>query len=122
MDKFNVGDRVVLGEHKTDFDYDKNWCGWMDVFVGKIASLTNYEGKDYDGYDIWSVDVDSGKWSWRSKDMKVVSKATPVDTVAVSIAKIQTLSAGVYCGMCGEFYPYADAVDNFVCYGCKHYP
>ncbi len=27
---------------------------------------------------------------------------------------------GVYCGHCGDFYPYAEKQMSFKCWGCKH--
>jgi hypothetical protein len=112
-DKYEIGDKVILGEHesltmKSGTDTSKNWCADMDQYIGKVATITKVYGNDSFGLIAYNVDIDKGQYVWRGVNMTPITFNQP------------TKSAGASCKKCKEYNSYAEAVPNFVCYGCKH--
>lgn len=73
-----VGSRVVLGRHTPytgpgqygDMVYgDTDWAYDMEAYVGMTATVMSLEGGDSAGCPGVRVDIDSGSWFWRIRDM-----------------------------------------------------
>ncbi len=76
---FPLGSRVILGEHrrvdKDDAD-SANWNEDMAEFVGKETLITRQLGADPWGRSVAAVDVDDGRYSWRTEDMELVERGS----------------------------------------------
>lgn len=66
----SVGTEVVVGRHRA-VDGESNWTDEMDPFVGRSARITELVGVDEQGCALVHVDVDSGEWFWRLRDMRL---------------------------------------------------
>jgi hypothetical protein len=73
-----VGTRVVLGEHAgwTGSDgaggtvtNDTWWNEMMMAYVGRTATVTELPGLDPVGCPYVRVDIDTGTWGWRIRDL-----------------------------------------------------
>lgn len=65
-----VGTPVVLGRHRP-FGGETNWVDEMDAFVGQSAHIAELVGVDEQGCGLVHVDVDSGDWYWRARDLRL---------------------------------------------------
>ncbi|MBX7195567.1 MAG: hypothetical protein K1X94_26155 [Sandaracinaceae bacterium] len=72
-----VGATVQLAMH-TPWRGDANWNADMNRFVGMTAIITSLDGVDGVGCPVVRVNVDSGQFYWRIRDMRVLSVAMPV--------------------------------------------
>lgn len=70
FDGHDLGDPVRLGRHQP-IDGDDNWDPEMQQYVGRTAVIRELIGQEGDtGAYIVRVDVDNGKWVWRTADMR----------------------------------------------------
>lgn len=72
---FAVGDEVVLGRHQM-IGGDANWSATMDKYVGCLAKITTLRLKDRSGSWMVRVDVDGGRFSWRTRNL---ARPTPLE-------------------------------------------
>jgi len=75
-DGFRVGDRVILGRHDPVNGYD-NWAPPMNQYVGRTAVITQIAVQDSSGCTTVRVDVDRGRWLWRTRNLRAVPTSTP---------------------------------------------
>lgn len=111
MSKYQIGDKVILGEHdgtKTS----KNWNPYMMQYVGKEATIVRL-GMIDSVCQCYRVDIDNGSFEWREINMVAV--------VSMTSSAVATVSYGCYCTRCTDYNQYIPSdTKNFVCYGCKH--
>ena len=67
-----VGSHVVMGRHRSVAGSD-NWASEMAQFVGRVAEVTELRSPDGSGCPVVLVDIDSGEFYWRIRDMTFVS-------------------------------------------------
>ena len=65
---FQAGDHVILGRHQTVCGSD-NWNPEMEPYVGRTATIVNICGHDSNGCTIVRVDIDHGRWGWRTRNL-----------------------------------------------------
>jgi hypothetical protein len=65
-----VGSTVTLGRHR-EVDGVDNWDAAMDAYVGRTATVRTLIGVDPQGCPIIYVDIDSGYYFWRVRDLTV---------------------------------------------------
>lgn len=71
-----VGSVIVLGRHRA-VGGDDNWTHGMSAFVGRRARVTELAGADERGCPGVRVDVDSGEWFWRLRDLRLAEEGGP---------------------------------------------
>lgn len=81
--EIRVGTRIVLGRH-TPFEGDDNWADEMSQYVGRSAVVTERVGTDKTGCNVVRVDVDSGSYAWRLRDVKLDQNGIPTSGPALS--------------------------------------
>ncbi len=106
---FKVGDKVILGKHIDPATGEvHNWNPDMEKYVGKVATVQEvgiFTGQR--PYHYIKVDL-SPRWYWESLYQKLASR--------------DPLNDGCRCSKCGEWVPYVEPSDSFVCYSCKRRP
>jgi hypothetical protein len=70
-----VGDEVVLHRHQK-IGGDANWNAAMEKYVGCLAKITTLRLKDGSGSWTARVDVDGGRFSWRTRSL---ARPTPTE-------------------------------------------
>lgn len=73
---FEVGDSVILRRHEV-VDGTDNWAPDMDEFVGCRASINLLEGQEANGLWLVRVDIDGGKYVWRTQGLVRSSAENP---------------------------------------------
>lgn len=63
MPKFSVGDVVTIVP-EPNYDCAFRWIDNMDRFCGKIAKVTAARHSSSHQCDVYSVDVDGGRYNW----------------------------------------------------------
>lgn len=71
-----VGSTVQLGMH-TPWQGDANWTAEMNRWVGATAVVVRINGVDAAGCPTVRVNVDGGQFSWRIRDMRLLSGPAP---------------------------------------------
>jgi len=71
-----VGDVVKLGVHRP-FGGSANWSEAMQVFVGRNAVIRELMGVDPWGAWVVRVDLDEGRFLWRTRDVTLTQRAAP---------------------------------------------
>jgi hypothetical protein len=64
-----VGDRVVLGRHEV-VEGERNWHRNMAQYAGQEATIMAIGGLDSSGCCLVRVDLDGGRFAWRSRDLR----------------------------------------------------
>ncbi len=82
-----VGVQVVLGHHR-DVNGDANWDAAMDGFVGRSGRITELSGVDEQGCPVVHIDLDSGSYYWRVRDMTVTPSAAGGSTSWTGVGSI----------------------------------
>ena len=59
--EFRIGDKVLITKSS------ENWCGGMDKYIGKVATLVS--GNEYHHF---KIDLDNGYWTWSNKQRHFV--------------------------------------------------
>jgi hypothetical protein len=67
------GSVVILGRH-TPVNGEEIWDDEMAAYVGREAIVTNLAGVDGEGCPLVHVDIDSGSWYWRIRDMTLANQ------------------------------------------------
>ena len=75
-DGFRVGDRVILGRHDVVNGSD-NWAQQMDRYVGRTAIIMQIGAPDSAGCGVVRVDLDRGRWMWRTRNLQGVPTQPP---------------------------------------------
>jgi hypothetical protein len=70
-----IGVQVVLGRHR-EVNGDANWDESMSAYVGSSGRVTQLAGVDEQGCPVVRIDLDSGTYVWRVRDMTVTPSAT----------------------------------------------
>jgi hypothetical protein len=66
-----IGSKVILQKHRVINGSD-NWTSPdMDAFIGQTATVTSLSGYDSQQCPGVRIDLDSGKWFWRIRDLKL---------------------------------------------------
>lgn len=63
--------QVVLRRHRA-VEGDRNWNVDMERFVGKTTRVTQLAGVDPAGCALVRVEVDTGRFAWRARDLDVL--------------------------------------------------
>jgi hypothetical protein len=74
-DPIALGAQVTLGRHR-DVNGDADWDAGMEQYVGRTAHVSQLVGVDEQGCPVVRVDVDSGVYYWRVRDMSVLGGGT----------------------------------------------
>jgi hypothetical protein len=74
-DGFSVGDRVILGRHDPINGSD-NWLPLMEQYVGRVAVIRRIAGLDRAGCHTVQVDIDRGRWMWRTRNLRPAPSET----------------------------------------------
>ncbi len=85
-----AGVQVVLGRHRA-VDGDTNWSDEMGPFVGRTARIVGPAGIDGSGCPGVRVDIDSGSWFWRIRDLRPAGGGVGGDLASLTLVP----SAGI---------------------------
>ncbi|MCC7542783.1 MAG: hypothetical protein IT379_41590 [Deltaproteobacteria bacterium] len=81
----SVGDRVLLGRHHVTGGGDPNWTPEMDPFVGRIGTISNFSGRDPNGFMCARLDIDAGRFCWRVRALvRLAPTVGPGDNVILT--------------------------------------
>ena len=73
-DGLGVGDGVIPGKHEPIDGFD-NWAPDMGGYVGRPAKIQALHGRDPAGAWLVTLDIDDGRWLWRTSALELVKRA-----------------------------------------------
>ena len=113
-----------IWEYRRDPKYswrvpDKHRYTKNAVFHTKMA--WQIVGGEFRGTDLfWTLKVIRDEDGWLDTDTHTFSEGVFETGKRFRLIYDPAQDSGVFCGQCGQFYPYANYRPDFACWGCRN--